>query len=74
MQEGVGPGNHKTAVAMVRAMDALWEDRGGHDPMVAAATIQRSRSPAPTSRKKNTKMATPVPKVALLSALITFRF
>jgi hypothetical protein len=39
--------------------------------MVPAATTQRSRSPAPTSRKKNDK-ATPVPKVILLPALTSF--
>jgi hypothetical protein len=31
MQEAMGAGNHKTAMAMVRAADALWDARGGHD-------------------------------------------
>jgi hypothetical protein len=38
MREVVGSGNHKTAVLMVRAADALWDARHGHDPTVAAAT------------------------------------
>jgi hypothetical protein len=29
-----------TAAAMVKAADALWDVRGGHDPTVAAATTQ----------------------------------
>jgi hypothetical protein len=37
MCETVGAGNHTTATAMVKAADALWDARGGHDPMVAAA-------------------------------------
>jgi hypothetical protein len=53
MREAVGAGNHKTAVGMVRAADALWNARGSHDPTVAAPTTQCSRSPAPTGRKKN---------------------
>ncbi len=53
MREAVGAGNHKTAMAMIRSADALWDAWGGHDPAVAAATTQRSRSPAPASRKKN---------------------
>jgi hypothetical protein len=55
MWELVGAGNHKTAAAIVKAADALWDARGGHDPMVAATTTQQSRSPAPTSRKKSDK-------------------
>jgi hypothetical protein len=31
MREVVGAGNHKTATAVVKAVDALWEARGGHD-------------------------------------------
>jgi hypothetical protein len=31
MREAVGTRNHKTAVAMVRAADALWDARGGHN-------------------------------------------
>jgi hypothetical protein len=38
MRETVGAGDHRTAAAMVRAADALWDARGGHDPMVAAAS------------------------------------
>ncbi len=40
MREMVGAGNHKTASAMVKAADALWDARGGHDPTVAAAMTQ----------------------------------
>jgi hypothetical protein len=38
MREAVGARNHKTAVAMIRAADALRDARGGQDPTVAAAT------------------------------------
>jgi hypothetical protein len=55
MREMVGAGTHGTAAAMVKAADALWDPRGGHDPMVAAASTQRSRSPAPSSRKRGDK-------------------
>ncbi len=41
MRETVGAGNHTTAAAMVKAADALWDARGGHDPTVAVATTQR---------------------------------
>jgi hypothetical protein len=47
MRETVGAGAHRTAAAMVKTADALWDARGGHDPTVAAASTQRSRSPAP---------------------------
>ncbi len=55
MQEAVGAGSHGTAAAMVKAADALWDARGGHDPTVAAASTQRSRSPAPHSGKRGNK-------------------
>jgi hypothetical protein len=55
MREAVGTGIHKTAADTVRAADALWDARGGHDPTVAAATTNRSRSPAPTSGKMTDK-------------------
>jgi hypothetical protein len=55
MREAVGAGNHKTATDMVRATDALWDARGGHDPMVAAATTHRNRNPAPTGGKRSNK-------------------
>jgi hypothetical protein len=55
MRETVGAGNHMTAAAMVKAADALWDARGGHDPTVSAATAQRSRSPAPNSRRRGDK-------------------
>jgi hypothetical protein len=76
MREAVGSRNHKTAVAMVRAADALWDACGGHDPAVSAATTQRRRSLAPTGRKKNDRRngTTTVPKVALLTAPISFLF
>jgi hypothetical protein len=75
MREAVGAGSHGTAAAMVKAADALWDARGGHDPTVAAASTQRSRSPAPHSRKRGDKgAATPAPKVAPLPALIFICF
>jgi hypothetical protein len=55
MRETVGAGNHTTATAMVKAADALWDARGGHDPTVAAATTQRSRSPAPNNGRRGDK-------------------
>jgi hypothetical protein len=55
MRKAVGAGNHKTAVEMLRAADALLDAHCGHNPMVAAATTQCSRSPAPTGRKKNNR-------------------
>jgi hypothetical protein len=57
MRETVGAGNHMTAAAMVKASDALWDARGCHDPMVAAAMIQRSRSPAPNSGRRGNKQS-----------------
>ncbi len=55
MRETVGAGTHGTAAAMVKAADVLWDARGGHDPTVAAASTQRSRSPAPSSGKRGDK-------------------
>jgi hypothetical protein len=55
MRETVGAGAHGTAAAMVKAADVLWDTRGGHDPTVAAALTQRSRSPAPSSGKRGDK-------------------
>ncbi len=55
MRESVGAGNHTTAAAMVKAADALWDARGGHDPTVVAATTQRSRSPAPNNGRRGDK-------------------
>jgi hypothetical protein len=43
------------AAAMVKAADALWDAWGGHDPTVAAASTQRSRSPTPSSGKRGEK-------------------
>jgi hypothetical protein len=45
MREAVGAGTHETATAIVKAADALWDARGGHDTTVATASTQRSRSP-----------------------------
>jgi hypothetical protein len=36
MLEAVGAGDYKTALAMVRAVYALWDIRGGHNPPVTA--------------------------------------
>jgi hypothetical protein len=55
MRERVGAGAYGTAAAMVKAADALWDVWGGHDPTVAAASTQRSRSPAPSSGKRGNK-------------------
>ncbi len=55
MREAVEAGTHETAAAMVKATDALWDARGGHDPTVAATSTQRSRSPAPSSGKRGDK-------------------
>jgi hypothetical protein len=55
MREVVGAGTHMTAAAMVKAADALWDARGGHNPTVIAASTQRSRSPAPYNRKRGDK-------------------
>jgi hypothetical protein len=40
MRETVGAGAHKTASALVKAADALWDARGGHDPTVTSASTQ----------------------------------
>jgi hypothetical protein len=63
MREVEGAGNHKTTAAMVKAVDALCA-RGGHDPTVAAATTQRSRSPAPNSgeARQQTEQLRPLQK------------
>ncbi len=58
MHETVGVGNHMTAAAMVKATDALWDARGGHDPTVTAATTQRSSSPAPNSEEESSLLKT----------------
>jgi hypothetical protein len=64
MRETVGAGAHGMAASMVKAVDALWDARGGHDPTVAAALTQQSRSPALSSGKRGDKQAvTPAPNV-----------
>jgi hypothetical protein len=55
MRETVGADTHGTAAAMVKAADALWDARGGHDPTVADASTQQSKSPAPSSGKTGDK-------------------
>jgi hypothetical protein len=45
MREAVGAGDQKTAAAMVRAVDALWDAFVASDPAVATATASHSRSP-----------------------------
>ncbi len=45
MREAIGAGNHKTAVAMVRASDTLWDARGSRVPTVAAAMTPWSQPP-----------------------------
>jgi hypothetical protein len=54
MRETVGAGAHGMAAAMAKAA-ALWDAQGGHDPMVAAASTQRSRRPTPSSGKRGDK-------------------
>jgi hypothetical protein len=54
-RETVGAGAHGMAATMVKAADALWDARGSHDPTVAAASTQQSRSPAPSSGKRGDK-------------------
>ncbi len=49
MREAVGVDTHETAA------DALWDAQGGHDPAVADASTQRSRSPAPSNGKRGDK-------------------
>ncbi len=51
----MGAGNHKMAAAMVMAADALWDASGSHNPKVAAATTNHSRSPAPVGEKQGDK-------------------
>jgi hypothetical protein len=55
MREAVGAGTHEMAAAMVKATDALWDAQGGHDPTVASALTQRSRSPATHGGKRADK-------------------
>jgi hypothetical protein len=55
MSETIEAGDHWTAAAMVKATDALWDARSSHDPTVAAASTQRSRSPTPSSGKRGDK-------------------
>ncbi len=59
MREAVGTGNHKTAAAVVKAADTLWDAQGDHSPTVAAAMIQRSPSPTPANGKKSDKSRPP---------------
>jgi hypothetical protein len=40
MRETVGAGGHRTAAAMVKAADALWDALGGHERTAAAASTQ----------------------------------
>jgi hypothetical protein len=60
MGEAVGSGNHKTAATMVRAADALWDARSGHDPTAAAAMTHLDRSPAPAEGEGGDKRASTV--------------
>jgi hypothetical protein len=62
MRETVGAGTHKTAAAMVKAPDALWDARGSHDPTVLAASTQRNRSPTPSRKRGNKRGGNARPK------------
>jgi hypothetical protein len=53
MREAVEAGTHEMAPAMVMTADALWDAWGGHDPTVAAASTQQSRSLAPSRKRGN---------------------
>jgi hypothetical protein len=55
MREAIGAGAYGTTAAMVKAADAVWDAWGGHDPTVAAASTQRSRSTAPSNGKRGDK-------------------
>ncbi len=83
MHETVGAGNHKTAAAMVKAADALWDARGSHDPTVEAATTQQSRPPQhsevgalflTTGSEATKRVAMSALKAAPLPAWIFIRF
>jgi hypothetical protein len=75
MREAVGAGTHTTAAAIVKAADALWDTRGSHDPTVAAASTQRSRSPAPHNGKQGDKKSGNAnSKIHPLPTLISINF
>jgi hypothetical protein len=57
MQEAVGSRNYKTAQALVRAEDALWDAHGSHDPTIMATTTHRNKTPAPAWGKRGDKRA-----------------
>ncbi len=76
LREAEGVGNHKTAVAMVRPADALWNACGSHNPTVATVMTLCSKEAQLllAVRRMTEGMATPVPKVILLPAPISFPF
>jgi len=53
--EQVGSAEHATVAAMVSHADRVWSFRGGQDPVVAAATEHRSRSPASSPGQRGDK-------------------
>jgi hypothetical protein len=55
MRETIGAGTHKTAMVTVKAVDTLWDARGGNNQPVAAAMTRHSRSPTPARGKKGKK-------------------
>jgi hypothetical protein len=55
IRETVGAGTYGMAAAILKAADALWDARGGHDPTATAALTQQSRSPTPNSVKRGDK-------------------
>jgi hypothetical protein len=55
MREMVGASNHKTAAAMVEALDALWNTCGDNTPTIAVGMAWHSRSPTPAKGKKGYK-------------------
>ncbi len=67
MRDAVGASTHKTAAAMVKAADALWDARGGNDPTVAACNEVGALLLA-TGREATYGAVMPASKVAPLPA------
>jgi hypothetical protein len=55
MRETVGAGAHKTAAAMVKAADALWDARGSHDPTSQLPQHSEAGSPLQQREEKRQK-------------------
>jgi hypothetical protein len=46
MRETVGADTHGMAAAMVKAADALWDTRGGHDPTHSRLDTAKQEPPS----------------------------